>query len=272
MKVLFLIPPRIAFNLTIHYRYNDLGELLDYLRKKHPSIELSFWDCQTKLIIEKDLVNQISEQNFDAVVFYSIVADSPSTKRLATILKAVCPKVKIAIFGTASLFIPQYFKDKNFDCIHINGDAEITISDFLDSISRSSIKIRGASYLQNGKYAETKGERLSPSDWGFPALDLLPLKEYKDLCKKQLKIPFGVSIYAGKGCPRQCSYCVIPRREGNDDRRRDPNVLLDWIVKNIEIYDFELVSIIAANIANDTKWLENFCGICRKNKKKFIKI
>lgn len=252
-RVLMTTAPRVKYDLTLDYRYCDFGEVIDFLRRL-PNVSISVFDGgvinhSVREYIEKFL------SDYDLVIFYAETADARMTKELAETCKKLSPSTKITVYGDATLYIPQYFTRHPFDAVHISGDQDIVLADYIRFLQKSAVTLHGLSILNESGWQKTQpGKLLSSEEWGFPAIDVLPLEEYRTFKGNAL---LEGSVYIAKGCRYACPYCVLPRREGLIDRRRPISLLLKYLESSKNV--FSAYQLHAGTFTEDRDWVIQFC-------------
>ncbi len=149
--------------------------------------------------------------DYEFVVLFSSTAGFRSDVRLAELLKAAKPSLKIAFVGPHVSTLPEqslrispaidFVTDKEFD---------FAVRDY--AAGRPLDTIAGVSFLKDGQFV-----RVPPTPL-FQELDKLPWVTpiYKrDLDITKYNIPFllhpYVSLYTTRGCPALCTFCLWPQ-------------------------------------------------------------
>ncbi len=254
MNILFVTAPMISFNHTLHYRYTDIGEVISFLENQRPHDKIRFWDGLSWQI-ESSLLSKVMN-GVEVLIFFSDVASAPSTLRLARMVKMLMPEISIMVYGKGPLRIPAYFFRDPFDAVHTSGDQEKAIISFIDYLEGYPVS---SGIWINGEHINgAKSERLSPDLWGFPALERLPVDDYKRISKIK-GIEFELSIYPSKGCIHtNCRYCDAWLHEGIKDRRRDPDDLVSWVEEAVLKYRFDCVQMHSTDFCADPEWVLSF--------------
>ncbi|TVP62922.1 MAG: radical SAM protein [Nodularia sp. (in: Bacteria)] len=256
-KVLMTAVPRIKYDLTMHYRYTDFGETIGFL-KNLPQVHVDVLDGAVMNYLVRDYISKFLE-NYDLVIFYAETAESKMTLEMADMCKKLSPKTKIAVYGDATLYIPQFFTREPFDAVHVSGDQDIVFANYIQFLCDQSSSLFGLIIKDDSEWKNTEiGQLLASDKWAFPALDLLPIEEYKIFCNIKKVNTFDGSVYVAKGCKYGCAYCVVPRREGLPDRRRPINPLVDYLEVNRDVFD--VYQLHAGTFTEDKRWVINFCG------------
>ncbi len=195
----------------------------------------------------------------ELVLFVSDVQQSRLTKRMAELCKLCCPTCKIMVIGRATSFIPQYFMRSPFDAIHIKGDREAAIIDFVSYIHGEIAKedISNLCIIENdAKYLAPNTRWLEPEFWYVPDLSNMNIEAYKKFNNTQnpnRKLILGIT--AMKGCNYACKYCSASLEEGTIIRYGDPKKIINWA--NSNMLD-NIIQLWSPNIMSSSEWLKKY--------------
>ena len=171
---------------------------------------------------------EIAKQ-YEFLVLFTSTPGFPGDILLATAIKAVNPKIKIAFVGPHVTVLPE----KSLrDCPAIDficrKEFDYAVTDYAKG--KPLEEIAGASFLKDGKIVH------NPDAPQIQNLDELPhvTEIYKrDLDITNYNVPFllnpYVSLYTTRGCPAQCTFCLWPqtlsghpwRKRSTDDVARE---------------------------------------------------
>jgi hopanoid biosynthesis associated radical SAM protein HpnJ len=171
---------------------------------------------------------EIAKQ-YEFLVLFTSTPGFPGDIRLASAIKAVNPKIKIAFVGPHVTVLPE----KSLrDCPAIDficrKEFDYAVTDYAKG--KPLEEIAGASFLKDGKIVH------NPDAPQIQNLDDLPhvTEIYKrDLDITNYNVPFllnpYVSLYTTRGCPAQCTFCLWPqtlsghpwRKRSTDDVARE---------------------------------------------------
>ncbi len=264
MKTIVAAISGARFNHTLHYRYADVGEVLAYIVRNRPDDTVEFYD-NFAYEIDWNLLRALSS-GVDAVVFFVDVPSAPSVLRLARMAREIAPALHIVAFGKATLAMPAYFTRAPFDAVYLSGDQEAAVLSCLNFLDGGDAP--SGAWCSRDAAQHQVGIRLEVPQWEYPLLAKLPLEHYRRIAVAK-GIPFEMSVYPSKGCHHQCPYCDASLHEGLEDRRRDPEELLDWAESAVREYGFELVQMHSANFAADPQWVSMFCSQYRAKQNAF---
>ncbi|MDD5331727.1 MAG: radical SAM protein [Candidatus Nanoarchaeia archaeon] len=185
---------------------------------KDSSHEVDFIDAIAGNITIEDFLENIKEYDF-------ILVDitTPTFINDANIIKKIkekYPKTFIAIYGFHANYDPKRsLKESNADAVLV-GEPEAHIQDF----------------LKNPKKGVTEKKEVEDLDsLPFPARDLMSLEKYR-LANTGQKF---TTIVTGRGCPFNCSFCVVPFNYGRKARLRSPEIIVKEIKECVEKYNIK---------------------------------
>jgi len=266
VKTLFLNPPSFS-------RFDSAGARFAATRKTH-SLWYPAWlgyaaalvpkskliDCPASDIDLKKLLRIIKK--YKLIVIYTSAQSFDNDVAVAEAIKNHHPKTKIIFVGPHVSVLPE---------------ETIRASEAIDAVARKEFeqtileiaqkkpwqKIKGLSFMRDKKIVHNPDRPLLTN------LDALPFvaKIYKrDLPIKSYHLPFAlhpyIAIYAGRGCPNLCTFCLWPQTfTGRAYRHRSvANVIeeVKWIKKNLPkikeiFFDDDTFTI-------NKNWVKEFCN------------
>lgn len=264
MNILITVPGQASFNYTLHYRYTDIGELIGYIAQEKPLDDIRFIDGLSSPLVFKVIREAVLWA--DTVIFYAEVPNASIIKRMAEMIKLVKPDLPVIVYGKGVLRIPQFFNRHPFDALHQSGDPEAAVLSWLEYLEQGTA-VSGLVTLDT-RIKKDDGLYLAPEQWGYPALEYLPLAAYRRIAD-QKKIPFELSVYPGKGCPYSCNYCDASRYEGNAYRWRNPEQFVEWVHQAVSLYKFDCVQMHSTNFLASEEWVSLFCDEYRRQHRSF---
>lgn len=203
----------------------------------------------------------------------------PVTRKICEFVKALNPKIFIAIGGThPSLFAKEILANVSSVDYVIHGEGEIQIgmlSDILESGEREKIiTIPSIAYRDDsGTILLNKREEyindldsLPEPDW-----DLINLSDYYgDLSAwynpKKLDFHLSVPILTSRSCPFSCNFCACYATMGRKFRKRSPKRVVDEIQLLHEKKGQNYFGFIDDNVNLDKKHILEICNeIQRRN-------
>ena len=265
MKTLFLNPPSFS-------RFDSAGARFAATRKTH-SLWYPAWigyaaafvpkskliDCPASEINLEKLLGII--RSYKLIVIYTSTPSFANDVAVAQGIKNRYPETKVIFVGPHVSVLPEesLAASEGIDAV-ARGEFEETILEI--SKGKSWAKIKGLSFRKNGKIIHS--HKRPP----LTNLDKLPFISpiYKrDLPILRYHLPFAlhpyIAIYAGRGCPNQCTFCLWPQTfTGRIYRKRSVENVVDeviWIRKNMPeikeiFFDDDTFTI-------NKNWVNNLC-------------
>lgn len=169
-------------------------------------------------------------KGYDLVAMYTTTASHSLDLKTAETIKAAYRDVKVALLGPHVSILPdQTLKASGAIDFVCRREFDYTLKEYAEG--RPLGEIDGVSYRNNGNIIHNKDRPF------IEDLDALPfvVDIYKrDLDYLNYTIPYlrnpYVSIYAGRGCPAQCIYCLWPQTfSGNVYRVRSPENVVEEV-------------------------------------------
>jgi len=265
MKTLFLNPPSFS-------RFDSAGARFAATRKTH-SLWYPAWlgygaalvpkskliDCPAAGIDLKKLLRLI--KGYELIVIYTSTPSFNNDLAVAKAIKRKQSQVKIIFTGPhVSVLAEETLKASGA----IDGVARKEFEETIKEISQKKpwSKIKGLSYRKGGRIIHNPDRPLLMN------LDKIPFvsKIYKrDLPLKSYHLPFALhpylAIYAGRGCPNFCTFCLWPQTfTGRIYRKRSVASLVkevQWIKENLPqvkeiFFDDDTFTI-------NKNWVKEFC-------------
>jgi hopanoid biosynthesis associated radical SAM protein HpnJ len=234
MRTLFLAPPGFdGFDGGAGARYQARREVTSYwyptwLAQPAALVPDSrLLDCPPHHIGVEDCLR--IAKDFDHVVINTSTPSLKNDCRVAEAIKQQRPATKIGFVGAHAMVLPAETLRASW-AIDWVGRKEFDLTCQEVAEGRDFAAIRGLSYKDGEGRVEHNPER-EP----IPDLDSLPW--VADVYKRDLRIenyfigyllhPY-VSIYTGRGCPAQCTFCLWPQTIGGHKYRvRSPRNVAD---------------------------------------------
>jgi hypothetical protein len=261
--------PRRALVLSVHnafehhvtlvYRTIFLGETLAIAEREGWSATAS--DTLIDGLTLTDLIGTFSSQP-DCILICADVHQSRSARFVASIAKDVSPGSAIFVFGRSTTFVPQYFEREPFDAVHVSGDREVAIAEYLRSFDDPDLRPAGVHLV--GSSSTPPGRWSTPDEWCFPLLDALPIEGYRQYVSRTYGSFYSPRISAtiGKGCAWGCQYCGATEEEGGVDRRRASGDVVAWALDQSYLKDGFSLHLYHPNLFADAQWIRDFSAAC----------
>ena len=243
-------------NIALVYKSIFLGETASVLKNmdidvKVHDVTIAGYDLQNviKVFLEKPQI----------VVLVVDVQQARLAKRIAEYCKLCSPKSNVIVIGRATSFIPQFFKRYPFDAVHINGDREAALINYIKYLRGELQKKEIANlYLveKEGGYCATHVKWLEPQSWCTPNLPCLPIETYQRL--NAIQHPgrdLFIGVTATKGCIYGCKYCGASTEEGKKIRYGVAQKIVDW--SNSVAFDCT-IQLWSPDILSSKEWLGEF--------------
>lgn len=265
--IIMQVTEALESNIALMYKSVFIGETSCILKKMGYNVKI----CDT--IIENYTLKEISKLFClcpELLVFIADVQQARLTKRVAELCKLCCPTCKIIVIGRATSFIPQYFARKPFDAVHIKGDREAAIINYVKFLHNKIRKddLANLCIIENKEiYISSKTQWLNSKDWSTPDLSDMNIEAYKKFNQKQnpnKKLILGITSM--KGCPYGCEYCGASTEEGLSIRYGNVNNIINWA--NSNTLD-AIIQLWAPNILCNEKWLKKYINIYEKTNSNF---
>lgn len=183
-------------------------------------------DAKTLQLKTSEVIALALKEQPQVVGITAMTPDILSANIIAEGIKKKLDKVPIIIGGPHATALPRetLLEFPSFDIVVI-GEGEFTVLDLIKQLSagkgKESVKdIKGIAFRANGTIVFTSSrERIKDLDsLPFPAWQLFPRMS-------------AYPIYATRGCPFQCNFCM--RVLGNKVRKRHPTNIVAEIERNI---------------------------------------
>ncbi len=265
MNTLFLNPPSFS-------RFDSAGARFAATRKTH-SLWYPAWlgyaaalvphskllDCPASDVNLKKLLK--IAKKYKIVVIYTSTPSFCNDVQVAQALKNTNPKTKIIFTGPHVSVLPEETirASKAIDAV---ARREFDYAILEISQGKPWSRIKGLSYKKGKKIIHNPDRPLLKN------LDKIPFVSpiYKrDLPLRKYHLPFTLhpylAIYAGRGCPNQCTFCLWPQTfTGRVYRKRSIGNIIEevkWLKKNLP--QVKEIFIDDDTFTINKRWVEEFC-------------
>ncbi len=168
---------------------------------------------------------------YDFVVLFTSTPGFSSDVRLAEMMKAAKPSLKIAFVGPHVTTLPEQslMASEAIDFV-THKEFDYTVTEFAEG--RPLEEIKGVSFRKDGKIIHTEKrlpiENLDALPWVTPIYK-------RDMDYTRYNVPFllnpYISFYTTRGCPAKCTFCLWPQTfDGHMWRQRS----VDDVAKEVE--------------------------------------
>ncbi|MBX7221763.1 MAG: hopanoid biosynthesis associated radical SAM protein HpnJ [Blastocatellia bacterium] len=176
-------------------------------------------------------------KDYDFVVLFTSTPGMHNDFKLAEMMKAEKPSLKITFVGPPVTSHPEDFLKKcsaiDFVC---RKEFDYTVKEFAEG--KPLAEILGVSYWENGKIVHT------PDRPQIHDLDSLPFASEiyaRDLDITRYNVPFllhpYVAFYSTRGCPALCTFCLWPQTiSGHAWRERSVENVVAEVKRTLELF------------------------------------
>jgi radical SAM superfamily enzyme YgiQ (UPF0313 family) len=241
-KVKFIWPNESFLPSSLFKHFVYLGEIADYTRR---FAEVEVFDLSVEPRTRNELIGLIEKSDYVIVPteVYNI-HQGVNIAKLAKQLKGP----KVVTYGTVAAMNPSILSPY-FDAVIQREFWEKAIETMILSPEVFQKNLNERVY--------SRSEVLPNNEWGFPALDLIPLDRYLNI------VPGQLEIRVQRGCRGNCSFCAEPYRVPNRAVfHRHPQDIASFLEKN-EGFKFYID---AATFTQDKSWALDVCAQLSKIK------
>lgn len=175
--------------------------------------------------------------DYDFVVLFTSTPGFSSDVRLAEMMKAAKPSLKIAFVGPHVTTQPEesLMASEAIDFV-THKEFDYTVTEFASG--KPLEEIEGVSFRKNGKIIHTKQrlpiENLDALPWVTPIYK-------RDLNVASYNVPFllhpYISFYTTRGCPAKCTFCLWPQTfDGHTWRQRSVDDVANEVKQALELF------------------------------------
>jgi hopanoid biosynthesis associated radical SAM protein HpnJ len=242
MKTLLLNPPSFEkFDGGASSRYPATREITSFwypVWLAYPAglIENSrLLDAPSHGISRQETVN--IARDYDFVVIFTSTPGFKSDIRLAEMMKANRPDIKIAFVGPhVTVLTEESLKASSAIDFVARREFDYSVTEF--ACGKRIEEIAGISFRKNGRIVHNPDRAL------IDDLDALPfvVEVYKrDLDIKRYNLPYlrypYISFYTSRGCPALCTYCLWPQTmSGHRWRTRSSENVVAEVKRTLELF------------------------------------
>jgi radical SAM superfamily enzyme YgiQ (UPF0313 family) len=252
-KILIIWPPKIEYVFSIQKHYTYFGETIAYL-DRCPEFNIDVMDGTAFLYSQWDFIEAYSRE-YDFLVIYTDLHNSMSSIKSANICKSISANTNIIAFGEGTSFAPEVYLENGFDAVIVDPMYEKGIQNYI--YFKMGIvdlgQLRGVYFISNDKMVKINDTYTHDiSDISFPALDKIPVNQYKKISGRD-QLCFSVA----RGCYYKCRFCRVPVANRYTESRRKIEDIINYIklVKD----DFASIKFIAPTFTANRPWVIQLC-------------
>jgi len=173
-------------------------------------------------------------------------------KDLCQHIRWAVPNAQIILGGAHPTYAPEHFKQAEVDYDHIiQGEGDWSLCDFVESSGRINLPQQpDLDLLPNPAYDQVNmAYYASPSIW---SIRFMPLS--------------AVGVFASRGCPYKCKFCVAHTVFGRSVRRQSVYLVADHVGRLVKDYRLDGVYFNDECFTLNKKWVEELCGLLKPMK------
>jgi len=237
MKILLVKPWLDSFN-WYHSHMLGLAYLAGYVRQKGHDVRIL--DASFLKLDEAGLLSALRQEKADIVGITAMTHEIPRARKIAACVKAISPATPTIIGGPHATACPGRTLSEIPDIdFAVAGEGERPFElllEKLDGGSREFGAIRGLAFRRGSEVVFNGPQEsfLDLSSSPQPAVDLYYGRGwFKEHPKSEYR------IFASRGCPFSCAYCM--RVLGSKVRWRNTDAVLDEWTKAVQYYGAKVV-------------------------------
>ena len=266
MRVMLISPPNtLDGNIKEAASFDNRTTPLDLaiigavLKKKH---EVKILDALALQLNKNQILEEIDRFNPDLICLTAVDRCRWGIDSANELSK----HIKNRKLGLIWSYKPELMEDllknnKNIE-FSIYGDPEFTLLEFADEKNFKTIK--GLIYRKGNKIIRNKPrEPIKDFDTlPFPARNLLDMKAYKRLPHELIKEP-SFDMIVSRGCPYQCTFCLMNVVGGRIRRTRSPEKAVEEM-KMLKKIGARQIHFQDLTFTMDKNWTTRFCNLLIK--------
>ena len=230
--------------------------------------EVDVIDCQVLNRAKRKIEDELTRLQPDVVGVTSTTLTYAPAVELVRVAKETCPNCLTIMGGPhVTVMDEQTLKDQTGVDIVVRGEGEDTIIELADLVSESSLNklgdVTGITFRKNGQIVRTPNRPFIENldKLPHPAFNRLPLTEY------QIRGKCYLPIITSRGCPFNCTFCLISEMCGKRFRARSPKNVVDELEWLRDVHGADAFAFYDAVFTLDRK---RAIDICEEKKKRKI--
>ena len=269
-KLMFIRPP---FEGMGQYKPIHLGiaMLSSYVKKNFGDFfEYYFVDALLDTLSVEETLNKILEVKPDFIVFTVKSVQVEQTLELIKRIKEEYSPI-IVCGGNHVSIDPKLFIEGSAD-FSIIGEGEEAIVEIINYLYFNGEKVDSFNNIVTANCNEYENKKIMVSDdidkYGIPDWSIMDVKRYNENIHINKAIA-ALPVMASRGCPYKCDFCSSHLTWGTRVRFRKPQLVLEEIKRNIEVYGIDNIHFYDDNLMLNEKWLNEFLTLVEKEKLNF---
>jgi anaerobic magnesium-protoporphyrin IX monomethyl ester cyclase len=260
MKVLILSPPN-SFNVikeesSMENRIVplDLATVGAVLKDKN---HVKILDALALKLNKKQIVDEINSFGPDLVLLSPFDRCRWAYEPTKEILKEIEAKNIALIGGYNPEFIMNVMKDEKKLKFSTYGDPEMTLREITGKGKMEGVK--GTIYRKENRIVRVPPREPVPEDdLPMPDRDLLQMDVYMRFPHEN-KTNKSMDIMVSRGCPYNCTYCLVKQLYGNKYRARSPKKVFEEISILMKKYNSREFHFMDTVFTMRRDWVKKFC-------------
>ena len=230
-KIALINPPPPSQWAFVDYLNPSIGVAYLAAVLEKNGYEVTVLDCPVLKMTYKDIEREIGRFEPDIVGITSVTATFSSAVKVAHTIKESYPRALIVFGGPhVTILDDQILREKKEVDVIVRGEGEQTVVDLARSVDglKAIDEVGGITFRKNGQTVRTPDRPMIQNldELPPPAYHYFPLRKYRIFGK------LGLPMITSRGCPLQCTFCLVPRIAGNEFRARNVKKVvneLEWM-------------------------------------------
>src|SRR3990172_8329818 len=217
-------------------------------------------DCQVLKPSQKELENKLAQLQPDVVGVTSATLTYESALEVVKTAKDILPSCLTVLGGPhVTVMDKQTLSEAPEADIVVRGEGEQTLLELSGLVAESNLKnlddVAGISFRKNGEIIRT------PDRPFIQNIDELPRPAYEQfqLNKYQISGKTYLPIITSRGCPFQCTFCLVFQMCGRRFRARSPKNVVDELELLRDTYEADAFSFYDDTFTFDKKRAKEIC-------------
>lgn len=276
MKIMLISPPNILEgNIKEESSFDNRTTPLDLaiigaiLEKNH---KVKILDALAFELNKEQILKEIDNFNPDLVCLTAFDRCRWALDSANELSKSIADKKIGLIWSYEARLMIKLMENNPLIDFSIYGDPEFALIEVVNNIEKNkSLKnIKGLIYREKKKIIQNKPRELIKNidELPFPDRNLLDLGSYKRLPHELIKEP-NFDMIVSRGCPYNCSFCLMKIVGGKIRRQRSPERTIEEM-KLLKEKGAKQIHFQDLTFTMDKSWTKRFCTLLIKEKLKLI--